>query len=407
MEHKFEDYDKKEQREIIFEIIRQKYLKSPDMNGFSKKCNYMIKILKDFESGNITETSTKQKIVYFYDYFSQEIANEVLFYFYHIAEGVVEDSTGEKSERYGKICDIISNIINIDDLKKRIIVPEDKLSSTDNSHSGFSLQSYSRFPAPNSYVAPPKPPKLHKFTNPYINKDFKSICDYVRYKMFDLFHDTDDIENFEDLNDVISVVDLVPDGDDFINFPQVDYDGEMEDLDFENPGDFIINDENSITFGGGGDWQEPKTFSFKLEKNGKVKAFNITDDSDDNNWTSNPEMILKVICKLFGLNINNYNPDSVNPDDLKRLYDDMVANKDYKLTEPENITTEDCVNAICKYFRKNVNYLPDMVDKKNWKRLSKKGTHICIRVFENRVTMSQVKVTSTKIEIIKVETITK
>jgi len=404
MEHKFEDYNKKEQRDIIFEIIRQKYINDPDMNGFGKNTKYMIKVLKDFESDNISQESAKQKIVDFYDYFNTEIASEVLFYFYHIAEGVAEDSTGIKSEKYRKVCEIISNIINIDDLKKRVQPPEDKLTNTDKSNGGFVVQTYSRYPDPKSYVAPTKPPKVHNFPNPYINKDFKSICDYVRYKFFELMEESH-IENFQNLDAEISVSYLVPDSDEFINFPQVEYDGEEEDLDFENTGDFIINDENSITFGGGGDWQEPKTFSFKLEKNGKVKAFDIVDDYDDSNWTSNPEMILKVICKLFGLNIKNYNPDSVNPDDVKLLYDDMVANKDYKLTVPSNITTDDCVKAICKYFRKNDKYLDDMTEPKNWKRLSKKGTHICIRIFENKVTKSQVKVTSTNTKIIKVEQI--
>ncbi len=408
MIHKFKDYDKNEQREIVFEIIRQKYLHSPQMNNFGENCKWVSNVIKNYTADKITEDELKMHLeTNFYNRINKKLAEEVLFYFYHIADSVHDKSVGvdwPKAYQFQRVCKVISEIIDIDDLNNKVEPPEDKISSIDNS-GGFTMVSSGRYPAPSSYTPPPPPQPMHDFKNPYTNKDFKSICDYIRWKIFDALEGSS-IENFEDLSDEIDPTSLIPDSDEFINFPQCeDEDGEKEDLDFENPGDFIINNENSITFGGGGDWQEPQTFSFKLEKNGKIKAFDIHDDYNSDNWSSDASMILEIICKLFGLN-PNYNPESTDPKDMVRLYNDMVKNKDFKLDQPkkEKLETSDCVQAIVDYFKgQNVSANSPLLDQKLWKRTSKTGSKDSIkREFENKKTGEKATVLSTETEILSI-----
>jgi hypothetical protein len=363
----------------------------------------MTDIFKEYENGTIDTAEVTKRIGDFYDDNTQENAEEVLFYFYNIAEAVGGKSDPAKANKYFQIAEIIStNFINVSAIESKIVPPQDKMGDVDPGRpGGFSVVTYGKYPAPKSYTPPPPPPSKHNFTNPYTNKNFQSICDWVRSKLFDMFIE-DHIETIEDF-DGSSITELVPDSNEFENFPQwVDEDGESEDLDFENPGDYVINNENSITFGGGGDWQEPKTFSMKIE-NGKIKAFDIHDDYDDNEYGG--IVILKTICKIFGLDINNYDIDSTDPKDLDRLYNDMVKNKDYKLAMPKvvkDISTEDCVDAIINNYP---NETSDFLNPKNWKRLSKSGSGIYFREFQNKVTNQKVKVTATKTQITKIEKI--
>jgi len=401
MIHKFNDYNSKEQREIVFEIIRQKYIHNQGLNNFGNNCAFMVNLIKSFEAGQINDEDLKTKLEEFHNKNRKDIAEEVLFYFYNIAEGMADSADPAKASKFIIFGKIIKKIIDVDAISNTIQTPDDKMGDIDRGNGGFVLQSYSKYPSPAGYTPPPPPPPAHSFKNPYTSKDFKSICDYMRYKIFDEFEHIM-IANFEDLEDSIEPTYLIPDSDEFINFPQwTDEDGDKEDLDFENPGDFIINDENSITFGGCGDWQEPQTFSFKLEKNGKIKAFDIEDGYSDQD-SYGVENVIRIICELFGLNKNNYNINSTDPADMLTLYNDMVANKDFKLKLTKEITTEDCVDAIVDFFSTDS---ADLRNQKNWKRKSKTGSGIFIRVFENKITKDQVKVTSTKTEIINIEKI--
>jgi hypothetical protein len=402
MIHKFKDYNRAEQREIVFEIIRQKYLYEPQLNNFGENCKYISGIIKSFESGQLDKDDLANFLEDFYKKNEKSIAEEVLFYFFIISEGVAEQT---KKSRYKLVCEAIKKIINVDAIQSTIEPPEEKMGKPEGgSNGGFTMISYSKYPSPEGYTPPPPPPPLHTFKNPYTSKDFKSICDYVRYKIFEEIIGNK-IETLEDLGDLDPAYSFIPDSDEFINFPQCeDEDGDKEDLDFENPGDFIINNENSITFGGGGDWQEPQTFSFKLEKNGKIKAFDIEDGySDNENYDA--EGIIKIISKLFGLNRKDYNPESTDPNDLVTLYKDMIANKDFKLNpEPKSTTkiqTEDCVTEIINYFKgKKTNSGSPLLDAKLWKRLSKTGSKDSIkREFENKKTGDKVFVMSTETEI--------
>lgn len=332
MIHKFKDYNREEQREIVFELIRQKYLYEPNLNNFANNCKTMQTLIKGFESGQINADDLKSKFQDFYNK-NKKVAEEILYYFYNIVEGVAEKSEPTRSTIFNKVGKIIKDVIDVETISNTIQPPEDKMGKMDNNGGGFALVSYSKYPAPASYVAPPPPPPIHDFKNPYVSKDFQSICDYVRYKFFDVLedHSQHDREYFKGLADLdqITITEILPDSDEVVNFPQCETeDGDTEDLDFENYGDFVINNENSVTFSGGGDWQEPQTFSLKV-KNGKIKAYDIYEGYDDGDYDA--KGILKVICKLFGLNRKNYNVKSEDPSSLKQLYDDMVQNKDYKI----------------------------------------------------------------------------
>jgi hypothetical protein len=401
MIHKFKDYNKNEQREIVFEIIRQKYLHSPKLNNFGDNCKWVSNVINNYVADKIDVKELKTHLeTNFYNRINKKIAEEVLFYFYHIADGVIEKSTPDKAKKFSKVGEIIGEIIDIDDLNDKVEPPEDKISSIDNS-GGFTMVSSGRYPSPSSYTPPPPPPPMHNFKNPYTNKDFKTICEFLRNKLFDLIID-EEPNTIEDLEN-ISPSYLVPDSNECDTFPQVkDEDGDTEDLDFENPGDFIIDDENCMSFSGGGDWQEPLEFSMKMQ-NGKIKAFNIQEGYNDSDYESGSVMIMKIVCKLFGLDINDYPIDGTDPKDMARLYNDMVKNKDYKLNLNKELRTEDCVQAIVDYFP---NESSDFRNPKNWKRKSKSGiasVNIYIRIFANKVTGEEVKITSSNTEIKKIE----
>lgn len=400
---KFGDYSRNEQREIIFEIIKQKYLHNPQLNNFGTNCAMFANLIKDFDAGLLLQSELTDKFKDFYNKNTKTIADEVLFYFYNVAEAIA-DKYPAKKLKYSKICDIIKDIIDIDALTKEVTPPEDKMGKSDATSGGFVLTGYNSYPKPKSYVEPPEPPSIHNFSNnPIPENTYKTMCDWVRWRIFDLFKvDARRLKTLKDLGGIY-MAELIPDSNQVENFPQcTDEDGEKEDLDFENPGVYIINHENSITFGGGGDWQEPQTFSVKVQ-NGKFKAFDIQDDYDDGGGYD-AEATLKVICKLFGLDIDNYDLKSTNQQDLARLYRDMVKNKDYKLNVIKDISTEDCVAAIVDYFAKQGS-TQALTDPKNWKRKSKTGSVVFTRIFENKVTKDQVRVTSTKIKIQKIEVI--
>ena len=399
---KFSDYNRNEQREIIFEIIKQKYLHNPKLNNFGSNCAMFANSIKEFEADKILQSELTDRFKKFYINNNKDIADEVLFYFYNVAEAVA-DKYPAKKLKYSKICDIIKDIIDVDKLTNEVVPPEDKMGSSDKTSGVFVLTGYNSYHKPKSYVEPPEPPSIHNFSNnPIPANTYETMCDWVRWKIFELFkEDARFLKALKDLGN-ISMESLIPDPDQVENFPQcTDEDGNKEDLDFENPGDYIINHENSITFGGGGDWQDPQTFSIKV-KNGKFKAFDIEDDYDDNG-ANGAEATINVICKLFGL-VDNYDWNSKNQQDLARLYRDMVKNKDFKLNVVKDISTEDCVAAIVDFFAKKSSP-PALTDPKNWKRKSKTGSVIFTRIFENKVTKDQVRVTSTKIKIQKIEVI--
>jgi len=117
-------------------------------------------------------------------------------------------------------------------------------------------------------------------------------------------------------------------------------------------------------------------------------------------------MILEIICKLFGLNIKDYDSNSTDPEDMSRLYDDMVKNKDYKLNPPKitKIETADCVLAIIDYFKsKNTDTNSPLLNQKLWKRVSKTGSGNSIkREFENKKTGDKVYIISSETEILNV-----
>ena len=401
MYFKFEDYNRNEQREIVYEVIRQKYLHDQQLNNFGNNCKLISDTIRSFESGTLVANEVKTKFQDFYNQNKKEIADEVLFYFYNVADGVAEKFPS-KTGTFKKICDILKDIIDVDAIGKTITPPEDKMGPADSSSGGFTMIPYTKYPTPKSYVAPPPPSPTHDFKNPYPSLVYKSICDWVRYKIFDIFEQESNLLKGMDDLEVIYLSELIPDSNQVESFPQAsDGNGGKEDLDFENPGDFVINNENSITFGGGGDWQEPMTFSLKVLPSGKIKAFDIHDDyNDDDDYGA--KGILKLICKIFGLDINNYDVESEDPNDLARLFADMVANKDFKLNVVKDITTEDCVAAIVQKFP---NESADFRNPKNWKRKSKIGSQIIIRVFENKLTKDQVRVTATMTQITKIEKI--
>ena len=401
MIHKFKDYNENEQREIVYEIIRQKYMHDPNLNNFQNNTKFITNLIKGLLTDQISADLVQTKLEELYSKVKKSVGDEILYYFYNVVEGSAERAEPVKASKFNILSKIISKIIDVNAISNTITPPEDKINDIDHNNGGFSMISYGKYPSPASYIPPPPPPPLHDFKNPYETKDFKSICDYMRYKIFDEIIG-EKCETIEDLENITTAYNLMPDSDEFVNFPQVtDEDGDKEDLDFENPGDFIINDENSITFGGGGDWQEPQTFSFKLDK-GKIKAFDIQDGYSDNS-SGGSEEILKIICELFGLDIENYTIDGTDPNELATLYSDMVKNKDFKLNVVKEITTADCVDAIIKFYSLNSLYHSSITNPKNWKRLSKSGSGIFTRIFQNKVTNEKVKVTSTKTQIIKVE----
>ena len=409
MYHKFKDYNKNEQREIVFEIIRQKYMYDQSLNDFGKNCKILTTFVRGFcQNNQITSDQLKTQLDDFYKSINKDDAEEVLFYFYNIVEGLIEKADPSTANRYSIFNKMIENLINVDAIRNTIETPEDKISNVDRgSGGGFSMVGMNKYPAPSSYVEPPPPPYIHNnLKNPYyeegnhLDVSNMSICDYMRFKIFDTIKD-EKIEDLMGLEDIDASY-LVPGPDEFINFPQVkleESDDEYEDLDFENSGDFVINNENSITFGGGGDWQDPKTFTMKMV-NGKVKAFDIHDDYDECGYGA--EEIIRIICELFGLKKKNYDPDSEDPNDFVKLYNDMVKNKDFKLPSPVNVDlkTEDCVEAIIDFFPDESS---DFHNPKNWKRKSKTGSGTFTRIFENKVTKDVVKVTSTKTDIISIE----
>jgi intergrase/recombinase len=68
----------------------------------------------------------------------------------------------------------------------------------------------------------------------------------------------------------------------------------------------------------------------------------------------------------------------------------------------KKITTEDCINAICKllYFQGKRG---DSLNPKNWKRRSKSGSNVIIRTFENVATREKYIVSETNNQIFKIE----
>ena len=156
MIHKFKDYNKNEQREIVFEIIRQKYLHSPQLNNFGENCKWVSNVINNYVADKIDLKELKTHLeTNFYNRINKKLAEEVLFYFYHIADGVIEKSTPDKAKKFSKVCEIISEIIDIDALNDKIEPPEDKISSIDNS-GGFTMVSSGRYPDPSSYSPPPR-----------------------------------------------------------------------------------------------------------------------------------------------------------------------------------------------------------------------------------------------------------
>ena len=71
-----------------------------------------------------------------------------------------------------------------------------------------------------------------------------------------------------------------------------------------------------------------------------------------------------------------------------------------KFDEMGKITTADCVNAIVDFYKFSQN--SELTNPKNWKRLSKSGSGIFIRMFQNRATNQLVEVEATESKILKV-----
>jgi len=69
------------------------------------------------------------------------------------------------------------------------------------------------------------------------------------------------------------------------------------------------------------------------------------------------------------------------------------------------VTTQDCVNAIIKYFKHpDISNESPLLDAKQWKRLSKSGKgESIVRVFRNTKTTDIINVTSSEQEILSVD----
>lgn len=225
--------------------------------------------------------------------------------------------------------------------------------------------------------------------------NFTTICDYLRIKIFDIIKE----DNILSIADLMKPYELIPDPELIVNYPKFKIAGDDDYLDFENFGKFIINNENSITFCCGGDWQDPRYVSLKIEK-GKIIAYNIYEGyDDDDNWE---EATLRIICELFGLDRKKYNAESNDLDDFITFCSDISKNKDFKLNIIKDISTEDCVKAIVESYKYESS---ELTNPKNWKRISKTGSGMYVRIFENRITKDKIKIISTKTEIEEIEKI--
>ena len=136
MIHKFKDYNKSEQREIVFEIIRQKYMNNPKLNNFENNTKFMTNLLKMYENGDINENRVEIKLKEAYDKSEgntrfRENIEELFFYFYNIAEGVAEKTSPVKKIKYERFCKIISNLIDIEAISEKIEPPEEKIGDID------------------------------------------------------------------------------------------------------------------------------------------------------------------------------------------------------------------------------------------------------------------------------------
>jgi len=82
----------------------------------------------------------------------------------------------------------------------------------------------------------------------------------------------------------------------FENLPQVEDDGEKEDLDFENCAVLDIDmDKGSLEIAAGGDWQEPQTFTATWSKKGTLKVRNAHEGYDDQKMSWN-----KILETIYG-----------------------------------------------------------------------------------------------------------
>lgn len=139
-------------------------------------------------------------------------------------------------------------------------------------------------------------------------------------------------------------------------FPDMEAEDLLEDLDLENCGVLRLKD-NSIIFCGGGDWQNP------------MKVEMIYDETTD-----------QYTCKVLE---EGYYSDGISNEEFLNALETLSEDQPAPTTQ-QAIRTADCVNAIVEYYKtKKIVPSSPLLIAKNWKRASKKGSGIIYREFRN------------------------
>ena len=62
MIHKFKDYNENEQREIVYEIIRQKYMHDPNLNNFQNNTKFITNLIKGLLTDQVSADLVQTKL---------------------------------------------------------------------------------------------------------------------------------------------------------------------------------------------------------------------------------------------------------------------------------------------------------------------------------------------------------
>lgn len=355
-ENKFEGYTEQEKQTVVFEYFKQKYMdqslidypdrtnRTPDdkIKKFQKNCEDMIYIIKLFGAFQITKNELEEQLKEIKKEIPHDDCEELFYYFMHVTK-----SQSEKQHQYRVLSEVLKSLIDdIPGFESKMDLPT-KIYNIDRGEpndGGFEMTSVSsrEFKPQSVKDREQKERKQkedefrNKYPNPYGGKpcsydelpdfDFKSICDILRYNVFEVISDIQipDLTHFKS-----KFTSIFPKDSKLVkNYPtNITEDGDVDEQNFENMGEFIILGENSISVCGGGDWQLPARFSLKVNKNGEVEAFDVEKDCS----FEDGDLDFKEVCELFGLNFSDYDFESKKQTEFDKFYQDLVKNKDYKI----------------------------------------------------------------------------
>lgn len=159
------------------------------------------------------------------------------------------------------------------------------------------------------------------------------------------------------------------------DFPDMEAEDLLEDLDLENCGVLRLKD-NSIVFCGGGDWQNP------------LKV----------------EMVYNEITGQYTCNVleEGYYSDGLSDEEFMNILETLPIDQPATVAQ-QQIRTADCVKAIVEYYKtKKIVPSSPLLIAKNWKRASKKGSGVIYREFRNAELGIIVTVVANSYQIIKI-----